>query len=196
MKTYPVNECFTSLQGEGYHTGRAAAFVRFAGCNLQCPFCDTDHRAATPMTASEIVDFCRAAQTGFVVLTGGEPGLSVDADLVQALHGAGLYLAVETNGTRPLPAAIDWITLSPKAAFVARGAEPVLTRCNELKVLFTSAEAFPLYEGIEAAHRFVQPLDTGCAEKNSAIMQQAVQFCLEHPAWRLSLQTHKWIGIR
>ena len=143
MKTYRINEIFYSLQGEGCHTGRAAVFVRFSGCNLKCPFCDTDFKAYREMTVDDIIaavsewracgfvvlemtvdDIIAAVSEwracGFVVLTGGEPSLQVDESLIEALHHEGFYIAIETNGTCPLPSAIDWVTLSPKNCFVDR----------------------------------------------------------------------------
>lgn len=193
MPLYRVNEIFHSLQGEGYHTGLPAVFVRLSGCNLSCPFCDTDHRAATFLTADEIARRALgvAGATRFLVLTGGEPALQADAALTAALRAAGFRIAVETNGTRPLPEGIDWVTLSPKA-----GAPPVLTRADELKIVFSSADTFEPHAEVRAAHRFVQPCDTGDARRNRAITAEAVRYVSAHPGWRLSLQTHKLIGIR
>ncbi|MBR4506739.1 MAG: 7-carboxy-7-deazaguanine synthase QueE, partial [Bacteroidales bacterium] len=122
-----INEIFYSLQGEGYYSGTPAVFVRLSGCNLQCPFCDTQHGAGTEMSEEEIVDAVKCYPARHVVITGGEPSLQLTESLVDILHAAGKYMAVETNGTRPLPANVDWITLSPKSAFVD-GAEVVLTR--------------------------------------------------------------------
>ena len=112
MTSYRINEIFYSLQGEGFWTGTPAVFVRFSGCNLRCPFCDTAHQAFTPMSADDILSACSEAPV--VVLTGGEPGLQVDAALIEALHGAGYRVHIETNGTVALPGGIDWVTLSPK----------------------------------------------------------------------------------
>ena len=113
MKTYRINEIFYSLQGEGRHTGRAAVFVRFSGCNLKCPFCDTDFKAYRELTVDDIIAAVSEWRAcGFVVLTGGEPSLQVDESLIEALHHEGFYIAIETNGTCPLPSAIDWVTLS------------------------------------------------------------------------------------
>lgn len=210
MKQYPVNEIFYSLQGEGVNAGRPAVFVRLSGCNLRCPFCDTDHQSRTLMTAEEmaraIVEAESAAHADLrrssrlVVLTGGEPSLYVDEPLIRTLHEQGCELAIETNGTRPLPSGLDWVTCSPKDAFCSEAA-PVLTRCDELKVVMTDGEDNPFasaepYPHIQAAHRLVQPCDTGDAERNCLIQQRAVAWCLAHPAWRLSLQTHKLLDIR
>lgn len=211
MKTYPVNEIFYSLQGEGVNAGRPAVFVRMSGCNLRCPFCDTDHAAHTLLSGPEIIAQIAAAlhlgteipQGTFVVLTGGEPALWVDDALVATLHEAGCYVAIETNGTRPLPAAIDWVTLSPKDLYVGESsaegsasAAPVLTACDELKVVMQRPFEAEPYPHIRATHRLIQPCDTGDASLNRSVHADAVAWCLQHPAWRLSLQTHKLLGIR
>lgn len=199
MKTYPVNEIFYSLQGEGYYTGTPAVFVRFAGCNLRCPFCDTDHAASQPMSADDILRAIAPYPAKMVVLTGGEPSLYVDEELVNRLHAAGKYLTIETNGTHPLPQGIDWVTLSPKfyalPAAQSAKARPVLTNCDELKLLYLGRE-LPDVSFIQARHYFLQPCDTGDAAESSRLLRSAVSYCLEHPEWRLSLQTHKLIGVR
>ena len=199
MRTYPVNEIFYSLQGEGFHTGTPAVFVRFAGCNLRCPFCDTDHAASRPMKATDILDAIAPYPAKMVVLTGGEPSLFVDTELISQLHTAGKYLTIETNGTRSLPPGIDWVTLSPKFHGLPEEqrsmARPVLTNCDELKLLYFGDE-LPDLSFIQARHYFLQPCDTGDVAENSRVLQSAVSYCLEHPQWRLSLQTHKVIGVR
>lgn len=189
-----INEIFYSLQGEGFHTGTAAVFVRLSGCNLRCPFCDTDHQSGTEMTEEAIVKAVCQHPARHVVITGGEPALFLNATLVDALHNAGRYVAVETNGTHPLPENVDWITLSPKDAFV-KHADPVIGRCNEIKVVF---DGTPInnYSHIAADHHFLQPCDTGDAQRNAAITRQAVDYIMSHPEWRLSLQTHKIINIQ
>lgn len=187
---YRVNEIFYSLQGEGLNTGRAAVFVRFSGCNLSCPFCDTDHSRSSDMAAEDIVREASAYPARFVVLTGGEPALQVDDALVEALHGAGFTIAIETNGTCLLPEGIDWVTLSPKSA------PAVLERCNELKVVFTSPDFQPSLSGVQADHRFLQPCDMGDARLNQAILDATVEYVERHPEWRLSLQTHKLAGFK
>lgn len=191
-----INELFYSLQGEGYHTGRPAVFIRFSGCNLRCPFCDTQHQSGREMSEAEIVAAASAFPARFAVLTGGEPSLFVTERLVEKLHEAGFFVAVETNGTHALPASIDWVTLSPKDAFTGAAGRLQLNCCNELKVVFTDAADFTPYENIRAEHRFVQPCDTGDDERNSLILKAATAYCLAHPTWRLSLQTHKIIGVR
>lgn len=190
---YKVNEIFRSLQGEGFHTGRAAVFVRLSGCNLRCPFCDTLHTEGEMFTAGEIAGRAQkiAGDIRFLVLTGGEPALQADDILIDTLRTAGFRIAVETNGTHTLPRGIDWITLSPKA-----GATLNVHKADELKVVFEDEASFLAYPEIEAAHRFVQPCDTGDAARNRAVTAGAIDYIIRHPEWRLSLQTHKLTGIR
>ncbi len=192
-----VNELFYSLQGEGYHVGMPAVFVRFSGCNLACPFCDTAHQSGREMTEIEIVEAVKAYPAEWVILTGGEPSLQLTALLVDRLHAAGRKVAIETNGTHALPPGIDWITLSPKDAYLSgvAKARPVLTRADELKVVFTG-EAPSDYPAVSVKHYFLQPCDTGDEARNREVLEGAVNWCKAHPKWRLSLQTHKFIGIR
>ncbi len=194
MTRYPINEIFYSLQGEGYHAGTPAVFIRFAGCNLKCAFCDTDHRLRQTMSAAEIAAAAAAHPARHVVLTGGEPSLFVTDELLTRLHAAGKFVAVETNGTHPLPESVDWITLSPKDSFLP-DATPVLTRCDELKCVYTGLPV-PAYAHIATRHRFLQPCDTGDKTHDRRLLDEATDFCLRHPEWRISLQLHKIIGIR
>ena len=194
---YRVNEIFYSLQGEGFWTGRPAVFVRLSGCNLRCPWCDTDFRAFREMTAESICeacinltrDFIRSTNNGkiLVVLTGGEPSLQADEALVEALHRAGFYVSIETNGTRPLPRGIDWITCSPK-----EGSKVILQEADELKVVYTGHSPEPWRELIHACHYYLQPL----ADVQESNTSATIQYIQQHPWWRLSLQTHKLTGIR
>ena len=193
MRKYPVNEIFYSLQGEGHFSGTPAVFVRFAGCNLRCPFCDTDHANGVPMTAQEIVAAVSRFPAHHIILTGGEPSLHITRELIAALHEAGAFVAIETNGTHTLPEGIDWVALSPKDAYVA-GAQPVLAACDELKVVFDGGEPATHYD-IRARYRYLQPCDTGDAGRNAVITKKAVAWCLAHPDWRLSLQVHKILDI-
>ena len=189
-----INEIFYSLQGEGFWTGTPAVFVRLSGCNLHCSFCDTLHESGQPMSEEAIVETVAQWPPRHVVITGGEPSLFLTPTLVERLHAAGKFVAVETNGTHTLPDNVDWITLSPKDAFEPH-ATPVLTRCDELKVVCDGTPP-PTYPHIEAAHRFLQPCDLGDETENRRIMAYTVEFCKAHPEWRLSLQTHKIAGIR
>ena len=200
MKTYRVNEIFYSLQGEGRHTGRAAVFIRFSGCNLRCPFCDTDHTEHTEMTARQIADaIMEWRECGFVVLTGGEPALQVDDALVELLHSEGFYVAMETNGTLPVSSLVDWVTVSPKDMFVSGNASlgKVVAKGNEIKVVFDGENEPPLYGTTDdGCYRCLQPCDTGDAERNKVIVRRCVEYILNHPCWHLSLQTHKLIDIK
>jgi 7-carboxy-7-deazaguanine synthase len=211
--TYTVKEIFYTLQGEGANAGRPAVFCRFSGCNLWtgrevdrdtavCTFCDTDFVGVGPdggkfATADALADAVSArwpwdASKGahpLVVCTGGEPLLQLDAMAVTALHVAGFEIAVETNGTQFAPAGIDWICVSPKST-----APLVLERGNELKLVFPQADAMPeQFESLEFDHFFLQPMDGPVVEENTRL---AVAYCLAHPRWRLSVQTHKVLGIR
>lgn len=191
-----VNEIFYSLQGEGYHTGTAAVFVRFSDCNLQCPFCDTDHQTGVEMNEEEIVSKVVEYKVNMVVITGGEPALQITESLVDKLHQTGKFVTVETNGTQPLPANIDWVTLSPKNAYLDENAQPILTQANELKLVYDGEISPELYENIKTDYRFLQPCDTGNETRNRLIVEKAVAYCKKNPQWRLSLQTQKIINIR
>lgn len=208
--TYSVKEIFKTLQGEGAQAGRAAVFCRFAGCNLwsgrasdraqaACTFCDTDFigtdgEGGGKFThASQLAAAIAAAwgpgQPGrYVVFTGGEPLLQLDSALVRAVHDLGFKVALETNGTLPAPAGIDWICVSPK------GECPLALRAgHELKLVYPQANARPeAFVHLSFDHFFLQPLDGPARADHTA---QAVQYCLQHPPWRLSLQTHKYLGI-
>lgn len=177
-----INEIFYSLQGEGFHTGKPAVFVRFSGCNLHCSFCDTRHEEGQMMSDESIVREVLKYPAQMVILTGGEPGLWVDEQLISRLHQGGKYVCIETNGTRPLPAELDWVTCSPKEE-----APVVLEHIDELKVVYVGQELTP-YERMNAVHHFLQP----CSCRNT---QEVIAYILAHPQWRLSLQTHKLIGI-
>jgi 7-carboxy-7-deazaguanine synthase len=209
--TYFVKEIFYTLQGEGANTGRAAVFCRFAGCNLwtgreqdrsdaTCQFCDTDFIGTDGpgggrfASAGQLATAVAAAwplteqDARFVVCTGGEPLLQLDSNLVKALHGEGFEIAVETNGTLPPPDGIDWLCVSPKA-----GADLVVTSGDEIKLVFPQEGAAPdRFEQLEFQHFFLQPMDGPEREANTSA---ALQYCLTHPRWRLSLQTHKLLGI-
>ncbi len=254
MKNYRVNNIFYSLQGEGHNTGRAAVFVRFAGCNLRCPFCDTEfdsyremtfeeiiaevsslHPSCVPLVASEQSSSAPFTLHPLVVLTGGEPTLQVDEAFVDQLHQHGYEVAMESNGTRPAPRNLDWLTVSPKQNFGDMklwGYEGMRVP-DEIKIVFdedtpaklsslhpscvplvaseqSSSAPFTLHpspflrplgskraELERTLHQklYLQPCDTGDEQRNAAIVKACVEYIKEHPEWRLSLQTHKLIGI-
>jgi 7-carboxy-7-deazaguanine synthase len=209
--TYAVKEIFFTLQGEGANMGRAAIFCRFAGCNLWsgqeqdrasavCKFCDTGFvgidgvNGGRYRTAGELAERiesvwqAKGAAQRFVVCTGGEPLLQLDAALIEALHLRGFEIAVETNGTIAAPPGLDWICVSPKA-----GSDVVQRSGNELKLVFPQTGMAPdQFENWEFRHFFLQPMHGSQTDRNTRL---AVRYCMEHPQWRLSLQTHKFIGI-
>lgn len=212
--SYSVREMYYTLQGEGAQTGRPAVFLRFAGCNLWsgreqdraaaiCKFCDTEFIgtagpgggkfASAAVLAAAVRSFWPHAaerHQPFVVCTGGEPLLQLDRDAVEALHQRGFAVSIESNGTLPAPAGVDWICISPKA-----DAPVVQTSGNELKLVYPQEEhgAQPRrFENFDFDHFFLQPLDNERKEDNT---RAAVAYCLEHPQWKLSLQTHKILGI-
>ncbi len=195
---FRINEIFHSLQGEGYHTGTPAVFVRFSGCNLHCRFCDTQHQEGKMMTLQAIVDeINKYPNAPLIVLTGGEPSLFIDEVFVAELKiKTCKFIAIETNGTRQLPSNLDWVTLSPKTGFEGGDAEPcVLKQCDELKVVYLGQD-LRQYVGINANHRFLQPCFSDDAEQRQSNMQACVEAVMQHPGWRLSLQTHRLLGIR
>lgn len=192
-----VNEIFYSLQGEGFHTGTPAVFIRLAGCNLHCAFCDTDHVSFMEMSEEEIVAAVADYPASLVVVTGGEPALQLTESLVDRLHVENRFVAVETNGTRPLPGNVDWITLSPKHTFVGHRGKVVLTYADEVKMVFDGIHRVDDMLGeVEADNYFVQPCDTGDVRRNQLIVRQCVDFVKRNPPWRLSLQTHKILNIK
>ena len=209
--TYTVKEIFYTLQGEGAKSGSAAVFCRFSGCNLWsgreedrsravCQFCDTDFVGVGPdggkftsprSLAAAIAAAWRGAHGGtrLVVCTGGEPLLQLDEPLIEAIHEQGFTVAVETNGTKPAPATIDWVCVSPKA-----GAPLAQRSGDELKLVFPQPGAMPdQFESFGFENFFLQPMDGPLVERNT---RDAIDYCMRHPQWRLSLQTHKQVGIR
>ncbi|MHB1327288.1 MAG: 7-carboxy-7-deazaguanine synthase [Gemmatimonadales bacterium] len=212
--SYAVKEIYFTLQGEGAQTGRAAVFCRFAGCNLWtgreqdraaavCQFCDTDFvgtdgpgggrfASASDLAAAVAAQWpASGAQAArpYVVFTGGEPLLQLDGALIEAVHALGFEIAIETNGTQAAPPGIDWICVSPKAASTL-----VLTAGDELKLVFPQELAPPeRFVALPFRHLFLQPMDGPDREANT---QAAIAYCLAHPEWRLSLQTHKLTGLR
>ena len=193
-----INEIFHSLQGEGYNTGTASVFIRLSGCNLHCAFCDTRHEEGTMMSLPEIVEQVMLyPKAPLIVLTGGEPSLWIDGDFVKGLKTlTGKRIAIETNGTRPLPHGIDWVTLSPKTGLGNSGDLPVvLTRCDELKVVYLGQD-LAQYNNIIAAHRYLQPCWVSNESDRKRNMQATVQAVLDNPDWQLSLQTHRILDIK
>ena len=199
---YRVNDIFYSLQGEGHNTGQAAVFVRFAGCNLRCPFCDTEFDSFREMTGEDIVTEMGRYPARFAVLTGGEPTLQVDEAFVDLLHQHGFEVAMESNGTRPAPTNLDWLTVSPKSLPPTPSRRKGRTP-DELKVIFTSPEDveqqsawLPFLREGAGGSLYLQPCDTGDAERNALITQRCIDYIKEHPQWRLSLQTHKLANFK
>ena len=198
---YWVNDIFYSLQGEGHNTGRAAVFIRFAGCNLRCSFCDTEFDTYREMTAEEIVASINTYSARFVVLTGGEPTLQVDEAFVDLLHQYGFEVAMESNGTRPAPNNLDWLTVSPKISGEKWKVESGWRLPDEVKVVFDEDTVPETYLPSPSPLRlspilYLQPCDTGNAERNAIIINRCIDYIKEHPQWRLSLQTHKLIGFK
>jgi len=216
---YTVKELFPTLQGEGAHAGRAAVFCRFAGCNLWsgreedrataiCQFCDTDFVGSDGFgggkfdTAISLADAIESAwrstsagpQQRYVVFTGGEPLLQLDDELIAALHQKGFAVAIETNGTMKVPKGVDWVCVSPKA-----GSDLIVLQADELKVVIPQQDHADLekimarFEKMDYRNRFLQPMDGPDVKKNTEL---AVSLCQKRPLWRLSIQSHKLIGIR
>lgn len=206
-RAYTVKEIFYTLQGEGAQSGTPAVFLRFAGCNLWsgreedraeavCNFCDTDFVGAGPdggrFSADDLASAVRtrSADAQWVVCTGGEPLLQLDTELIDRLHENGFSVAIETNGTIAAPKGIDWICVSPKA-----GADFIQRSGDELKLVFPQEDLLPtsLPTDLDFKHYFLQPMDGPDIERNT---EAAIAYCLKHPQWRLSLQTHKLLGLR
>jgi len=210
---YSVKEMFYSLQGEGAHTGRTALFCRFTGCNLwsgreqdrskaECQFCDTDFIGTdgdnggrfetAELLGARLQELWQAWDKGgkpYVIFTGGEPALQLDEALIEVCHQLGFEVAIETNGTKPLPEGIDWICVSPKA-----GSEIIITRGDELKLVYPQPLAMPeRFVNLDFTHWFLQPMDGPMRELYT---RDTINYCLQHPQWRLSLQTHKLTGIQ
>ncbi|MFA9218295.1 MAG: 7-carboxy-7-deazaguanine synthase [Sphingomonadaceae bacterium] len=209
--TYSIKEIFYTLQGEGAHAGRPAVFCRFSGCNLWtgresdratavCQFCDTDFvgtdgegggKFSTPEALASTINALwpsSYAACKYVVFTGGEPLLQLDPALIDAMHAAGFEIAIETNGTLPVPAGVDWICVSPKM-----GSTLVVEQGNEIKVVVPqTGQELAAYEGLRFDHFFVQPMDGPLAEFNTTL---AIETCKRNPKWKLSLQTHKLLQI-
>jgi 7-carboxy-7-deazaguanine synthase (Cx14CxxC type) len=207
---YKIKEIYYTIQGEGFHTGRPAVFCRFSGCNLWsglekdrdkavCRFCDTDFwgmdgknggKYDKNTLADMILSLWPTSENKnvFVVCTGGEPALQIDDELISCFHEHGIEMAIETNGTVDLPQGIDWVCVSPKA-----DTDIIVTKGNEIKLVFPQKENTPTqYESLDFDHFYLQPLDD---ENQLQHIRDCVSYCLSHPKWKLSLQTHKFIGI-
>ena len=187
-----INEIVYSLQGEGRYTGVPAVFVRLAGCNLRCSFCDTEFESYTEMTEEEILQRVLAYPTEHVILTGGEPTLQLTTSLLQLLNERHRLVHIETNGSHPLPEGpIHWVTCSPKYAPLC------IQRIDELKVVYQGQD-LAQYDHIEPQPQVfsLQPCDTGNPERNQQILHQTIDYILQHPKWQLSLQTHKMIDVK
>jgi 7-carboxy-7-deazaguanine synthase len=206
---YKIKEIYYTIQGEGFHAGRPAVFCRFSGCNLWsgreedrskaiCQFCDTNFwgtdgenggkYSADGLTKKIMSLLPKNAPSPFIVLTGGEPALQVDDKLIDTFHAQNMEVAIETNGTKPLPTGIDWICMSPKA-----GTEIVLTKGNEIKIVIPQKGINPAdFEDLDYDHKYVQAMESDTWDDN---IKHAVQYVLEHPHWKLSVQTHKYLGI-
>lgn len=191
-----IKEIFYSLQGEGGFTGRPAVFVRFTGCNLACPFCDTDFKGGDDYTDDELLEELSRFSCKFIVFTGGEPTLQLTETLINKLHKRAYYIAMETNGTRKYPKGVDWITVSPKDDFCKDAMlYPSNRMAEEVKVVYNGENDPEKYASLGVL-KYVQPCDTGDPAKNEKIIAKTVEWLKAHPRWRLSLQTQKIINVR
>jgi len=202
---YSINECFYSLQGEGVRAGTPNVFLRFAGCNLDCSEqthgfdCDTDFSKGQLLEAPQIVEQVKAVcaeRCDWIILTGGEPTLQLDAPLVNQLKAAGFKLAIETNGTRPVPAGVDWVCVSPKVEDSALKQH----QADEVKYVRVAGDPLPA-RAVQAKHYLLSPAFDVASRGNAAQLSRAnlewcIKLCLEHPPWRLSVQQHHIWGIR
>lgn len=190
-----INEIFYSVQGEGFHAGTPAVFIRFSGCNLKCPFCDTNHFTGNEMSVSDIIEEITKYPARLIIITGGEPSLFLTDELVNKLHDKGKYVSVETNGTNKLPSSVDWVTLSPKDNFV-KNAVPVNQRYDEVKVVFDGNQNVDKYLSIPAKQYYLQPCDTGNETLNKEIINKTLEHCMKEGKWRISIQIHKILNVR
>lgn len=196
-----INEIFYSLQGEGHHTGYPSVFIRFSGCNLQCPFCDTRHNEGTPMNDTDIIRAINLYKADWVVLTGGEPSLWIDEDFISLIkHATGKKIAIETNGTNPLPKGIDWVTVSPKTGIDDMEGNPEVRvgRADEIKVVDVGQDLeayFRLPCRTESTLMYLQPCYVSDNARRKSNELRTVRRVLEDPRWTLSLQTHRYLGI-
>ena len=191
--SYPVNEIFSGIQGEGFWTGLPVTFIRFAGCNLSCSFCDTDYSAREYLTSDQILERVSCYPVRTLIFTGGEPLIHPLDNLVKILNKSGFRIHVETNGTIAIPENFfNWITVSPKTL------NPLVKRCNEVKILVRTGD-IPNARGITADHYFISPLNPGLNEKlliHEDNLKYCIEYILKNPQWRLSVQLHKYLGIK
>lgn len=196
-KIMRINEIFYSIQGEGTYTGTPCVFVRFAGCNLKCPFCDTKHEPYKEYTDEDIIREIEKYPTKHVVLTGGEPTLQITEEFIYLLHAKEYFIHIETNGTRNNKAILcaDWITCSPKFDYSNKNI--LLKRIDELKVVFDAEKTYmDKYEDIDALKYYLQPCDLKDRSKTENNIRGVINYCLSHPKWAISLQTHKILKVR
>ena len=191
-----VNEIFYSIQGEGHYTGTPAIFIRLAGCNLRCDFCDTEHHPYQDLTEEGIMRKIADFPASHVVITGGEPMLQLTLSFINHLHSAGKFVQIETNGTIPIKGylPIAWITCSPKFDFCPH-AELRLQRIDELKVVYQEQD-MTAYDGIEAKEYYLQPCDFKDEARNAENLTATINYIKSHPKWKLSLQTQKILSVR
>ena len=178
---FKINEIFYSVQGEGFFSGTPAIFLRFSGCNLKCPFCDTTHEQGQMMGLSEILSKVSAYPAKHIVLTGGEPSLFVNETFISELKDAGFFVQIETNGTRVIPCNIDWVTFSPKEDYV-------LKKADELKIVYTGQD-LSVYKNFNCRYKFLQP----CSGLNTG---EVLEYVMQNPEWKISVQLHKYLDIR
>lgn len=199
-----INEIFYSIQGEGTHAGRPAVFVRFAGCNLKCDFCDTNHQPYKEYSEDEIVRQIASYGANFVVFTGGEPTLQLTESLVDKVHAIrdDMYIAVESNGTHECVYNVNWLTISPKDLYLGEKAKICRQFCNEFKVVWDGVVDIPNYletylnDWSLEPHLYLQPCDTGDIDKNKEIINKCVEFVKNNPKWKLSIQLQKILNVR
>lgn len=192
-KSYGINEIFYSLQFEGARYGSANIFIRFKDCNLACSYCDTEFESGRDMSVDEIIDEAKKYKTKNIILTGGEPALQVDSDLISRLHAEGYFIAIETNGSLPVPNNIDWITCSPKVAeHVVKKSFP--NGVSELKYVRSKGQEIP-QPAVESVHKFLSPAFFG-NEPSADNLRYCIALVLAHPTWKLTLQGHKLLNVR
>lgn len=196
-----INEIFHSIQGEGCHTGVPSVFLRFSGCNLSCGFCDTEHKEGRLMNDEEIIEEIKKHSAAQIVLTGGEPGLFIDQEFINKLHReTGLKIAIETNGTQDIPEGIDWVTVSPKIGMSDIGDPTIrVKKADELKIIDMGQPLDPYFKlpcVTPSTIMLLQPCYVEDEEERKKNIHQTIRRVLENPKWRLSLQTHRFIGVK